>query len=161
MIDEHILAYCAGIIDADGTIGIKKNTYSMRIIGDSTQPSYSERICVKQVEAEAIDLLHKIFGGYRFTSKPSTKNGKLLHGWQVTDLKATKTLTMVLPHLRIKKAQAINCLNLRVLKDISKEKRVAKGRGHVGAAPRSKKISDKMEEHYKFAHELNGNKGGD
>lgn len=76
------LAYCAGVVDSDGTIGIKKSTYSMRVIKDSTQATYSERVCVKQVEGSAVDMLYSMFGGYRFTEKSSTQKGKPLKGWQ-------------------------------------------------------------------------------
>jgi hypothetical protein len=37
--DKLILAYLAGVLDSDGTIGVKRSTYSMRVIGDSAQPT--------------------------------------------------------------------------------------------------------------------------
>jgi len=74
------MAYLAGIIDADGTIGIKRSTYSMRH-GGSSQPVFSERVCVKQVTPEVIDLLYETFGGYRFTAGPGSRNGRPMHGW--------------------------------------------------------------------------------
>jgi hypothetical protein len=149
------LAYCAGVIDSDGTIGVKCNTYSVRVIGDSKQPTYSERICVKQVEPEAVDLLSRIFGGTRYHAAPSVKRGKWLYVWQVTDLKAARCLAALLPHLRIKAEQARNCLALRLDKEISKGQRVAYGRGHVGAAARSPELSQTMEARYQRAKELN------
>lgn len=149
------LAYCAGIIDADGTIGIKRNTYAMRVVGDCGQPTYSERVCVKQVEPHAVDLLHSLFGGYRFTAKASTKGGKPLEGWQVTDLKAAAVLRAVLPFLRIKAEQARNCLALRTIKERSKKARVAKRRGHMGSARRTPEHSTNMEALCARAHELN------
>lgn len=139
------LAYLAGVIDSDGTIGIKKNSYSRRVIGDSTQDTYSERICVKQVEPFAVDLLHAIFGGYRFIADPNAKRGKPLHGWQVTDLKAIATIKAIRPFMRIKHRQADVCLELRRIKTISKKVRVAKGRGHVGGGYRPIELTDKME----------------
>jgi len=148
-------AYIAGVFDADGTIGIKKSTYSVRVTGDSNQPTYSERVCLKQVEPQAVDLLHGLVGGYRFTAKPTAKKGRPLHGWQATDLKAAKFLKAILPYLRIKRAQAENCLELRKLKERSKKARIAKGRGHAGAASRPKEISDAMERLCEKAHKLN------
>lgn len=150
-----LLAYCAGVVDSDGTIGVKRQTYSMRIIGDSAQPSYSERVCVRQVEPQAIHLLHELFGGYLSVCDPSARRGKPLFQWQVTDRKAARTLRSLLPYLRIKRAQAENCLALRQIKERSKRRRVAKGRGHVGASPRLAVHSDQMEACYQRAKTLN------
>lgn len=155
MTKRATLAYCAGIVDADGTIGIKRNTYAARVVKDCAQATFSERVCVKQVETAAIDLLHSLFGGYRFTAKPSARRGRVLHGWQVTDLQAATCLRALLPFLRIKREQAANCLSLRAIKERSKRARVARGRGHVGAAARRPELSAAMEAAYVRAHELN------
>jgi hypothetical protein len=152
---ETDLAYAAGVIDSDGTIGVKRNTYSMRVVGDCGQPTYSERVCVRQVEPEAVELLHAMFGGRLGHSKPSVKRGRSLYEWQVTDAKAAACLTALLPYLRIKSKQAENCLALRSVKESSKRARVAHGRGHTGAAPRSQEHSTAMEWHYQAAKELN------
>lgn len=153
--DQAILAYCAGIIDADGTIGIKRNTYSMRVVGDSKQPTYSERVCVKQVEPQAVDLLHTSFGGYRFVAKPTAAQGKALQGWQVTDLKAHAFLVAVRPFLRIKHRQADNCINLRIIKNASKKERVAAGRGCAGSKARAPEHGAEMQRLCDLAHALN------
>lgn len=150
------LAYLAGVIDSDGSIGIKKSTYSMRVVGDSKQPSYSERVSIKQVEPEAIDLAYSLFGGYKFRQKPSAPNGKFLNGWQVTDKKAIAVIKAILPFLRIKKKQALNCISLRKIKNDSRKSRLAFGRGHVGAASRSPKHSQAMAECWQKALMLNG-----
>jgi hypothetical protein len=152
---REVLAYRAGVIDSDGTIGVRRSSYSMRVIGDCGQATYSERICVKQVEPQAIDLLHSLFGGYRRIEKPSAKYGRSLHSWQVTNLKAAACLRALLPFLRIKRAQAENCLKLREIKEESKLARMARGRGHRGAAPRPAKITEAMELAYVHAKELN------
>lgn len=152
---DTTLAYLAGVIDSDGTIGIKRSTYAMRVRKDAGAPMYSERIAVKQVTPEAIDLLKLTFGGYRFVTKSSLKNGRLLHGWQVTDLAAAKCLTAIRPFLRIKTAQADNCLALRSVKDRSRAERTPFGRGHVGGIARSEGASAEMEGLYVLAHELN------
>lgn len=149
------LAYCAGIIDADGTIGIKRSTYAMRVRGDAGAPVFSERICVKQVTPEAVDLLKRLFGGCRGIDSPSAKRGKPLHVWQVTDRQAVTCLRSVLPYLRIKRMQAENCLALREVKEQSKVAKVARGRGHAGAAARPLHLTSAMERHYEKAKALN------
>lgn len=152
---RDVLAYCAGVIDSDGTIGVKRSTYSMRVRGDARQPIYSERVCVKQVTPEAVDLLHGLFGGRRAIDKPSSKRGRHLHVWQVTDKRAAECLAAILPYLRIKKRQAENCLELRRLKDESRIARTCFGRGHVGGKARPAEISDAMDAVHAQAKALN------
>lgn len=148
------LAYCAGVIDSDGYIGIKKSTYAMRVVGDCKQPIYSERVGVKQVEDQAVSLLYSLFGG-TIRLENRTK-GLPLHTWQVTDKKAAACLNAILPYLRIKKEQAYNALRLREAKEESKRTRVAFGRGHAGSASRSKNHSVLMGNLYERAKWLNG-----
>jgi hypothetical protein len=149
------LAYCAGVIDSDGTIGIKRNSYAMRIVGDCGQASYSARICVRQVSTEALDALSKAFGGSIRPAKTYAKRGRLMWQWEIRDAIAERALTALLPYLRIKRAQAENCLALRKLIADSKRARVAFGRGHAGAAPRPAHITEAMELAYLRAKELN------
>lgn len=149
------LAYCAGVIDSDGTIGVKKNSYAARVIGDCTQASYSARICVRQVSIQALTVLQETFGGSVRPAKTYTKRGRLMYSWEIRDQLAERALRRLLPHLRIKKEQAKNCLYLRQLIAHSKRVRVKRGRGHVGAAPRPIEITQGMEQAYLRAKELN------
>lgn len=153
--DEIVLAYLAGVLDSDGTIGIKRNTYGVRVVGDSRQPTYSERIHIRQVDIEAIQLFSDTFGGNIGITDPYAKRGKTLWNWGQTDLKATTTLVYLLPFLRIKKRQAENCLALRELKEQSKKARVSLGRGHRGSSSRPKELGDAMESLFLKAKELN------
>lgn len=130
------------------------STYGMRH-SNGSQPTYSERVCLKQVEPHAVDLLTENFGGYRFIAKPSAKRGRPLHGWQVTDKKAATFLAAVRPYLRIKIRQAENCLALREVKERSKSARVAKGRGHVGSAKRPADLGAEMDRLHATAKRLN------
>ena len=153
--DEISLAYLAGVLDSDGTIGVKRNTYGVRVIGDSAQPTYSERIHIRQVERAALDLFAATFGGKIGVTDPNAKRGRPLFNWGQTDRKAASTLAALLPYLRIKRAQAENCLALRAVKERSKVARVAPGRGHAGSASRPLDLSEAMERHYIRAKELN------
>lgn len=148
-------AYCAGVIDSDGTIGIKRNTYSVRVVGDSRQPTYSERVCVRQVTPEAVTLLQQLFGGSLGPRKAQTENGRPLWEWCTTDRNAALCLAALGAFLRIKREQAANCLALRDLKERSRKQRMAVGRGHAGGAPRSPELSAQMEALYQRAKELN------
>ncbi|MEE9401292.1 MAG: hypothetical protein V3V32_04660, partial [Dehalococcoidia bacterium] len=81
---------------------------------------YSEKVGMKQVKPEAVDMLHQYFGGYHRIEKSSAKNGKPLHAWSVTDKKAVACVRAVLPYLRIKRQQAEILLALRVSKSESR-----------------------------------------
>lgn len=111
--DETIKAYLAGVLDSDGYFTIRRSTYQMRVRGDATQPVFSEKVGIKQVQPHAIDLLFEYFGGYRRMEKPSAINGKMLHAWSVTDKKAIAVVQELLPYLRIKHRQAEILLELR------------------------------------------------
>jgi hypothetical protein len=149
---SETLAYLAGVIDSDGTIGVKLNSYAAK---SGWQVSYSERVHIRQVTREAIDLLAETFGGNVGIEDPHAKRGKPLYRWGVTDKRAVMVLEALLPYLRIKREQAQNCLDLRVVKEASKVQRLAPGRGHVGGAVRSEAITAAMRYHHLRAKELN------
>lgn len=65
--------------------------------------------------------------------------------WQVVDRKAAEFLVAALPHLRIKRAQALLCLEMRELKVVSRAARFANGRGVRGGGARPAWISEEME----------------
>ncbi len=115
--DALVLAYLAGVLDSDGYFTVRRSTYAMRVRGDAGAPIYSERVGCKQVQPEAIELLHEYFGGYRSIQKPSAKNGKPLHSWMVTDKQAAAVALALLPYLRLKRRQATLLLNLRASKN--------------------------------------------
>lgn len=99
--DRLAIAYCAGVIDSDGYIGVKRNPNS-----------YAARAMVKQVEPAAIDLLHETFGGYRSTAPPSAERGRPLLTWEVHSASAGRACEALLPYLRIKRAQAENAIEV-------------------------------------------------
>jgi hypothetical protein len=87
--------------------------------------------------------------------KPTAKKGRPLHTWQTTDIKAADCLLAIMPYLRIKREQALNCLDLRAVKERSKSARVSRGRGHRGSAPRTDEHSSLMEKAYQKGKALN------
>ena len=117
----EVLAYLAGIIDADGCIRVsKQKPYACQ---GRTTPGYHARVHVRMVEREAIDLLDATFGGHVWTQKPSLTRGRPLHVWDVSDAKAQRALELLLPYLRVKRAQAENALALRRLRAESSKHR--------------------------------------
>ena len=114
--NKTTLAYLAGAMDSDGHFSIKRNTYSMRIVRDSGQPSYSERVGIKQVTPHVPELLKETFGGTLGRQKASTANGKPLISWEGTNKIAATCTRALLPYLRIKRRQAELLLELRATK---------------------------------------------
>lgn len=112
------LAYIAGLMDADGYFTIKRNTYSVRVIKDCVNPTYSERVGIKQINNEAIEIIYNNFGGYYHIEKPSCENGKRLYALEIRNLKAHEFIKQIYPYLIIKKKQASILLELR--KEIQK-----------------------------------------
>lgn len=149
------LAYLAGAMDSDGCISVKRSTYAMRVRGDAGAPVFSERVMFKQVTPEIPTLLKEMFGGSFRVDNPSTPRGRKLYSWQATDLRAVECLRALLPYLRVKRAQAENCLALRKVKERSKKVRVAKGRGHAGGAVRPLALTDEMEALFAQAKAMN------
>lgn len=138
-----LFAYAAGVIDSDGSIGIRRETHAMRA-GRATQPTFSERVTIRQLEPEAVDLVHTLFGGCRSVINGKTKRQKL-QSVQLVDRQACSLLAATLPYLRIKRHQAELCLEMRVLKEESRRARFAVGRGHRGGGKRPELLSAAME----------------
>ena len=115
--DAEVLAYLAGIIDADGCIRISKD----KPTSDRVTPSYHARVHVRMVERAAVDLLDATFGGHVWTQKPNAARGRQLHVWDISDAKAQHALELLLPYLRVKRAQAENALTLRHLRSNSRK----------------------------------------
>lgn len=104
--NELDLAYLAGVVDSDGYIGVHRRK------AGQWAANYQPRVQVKQVTPQAVDLAESVFGGHRFLAKASLPNGRPLHVWQVHSAAAGRVCELLLPHLRIKRAQAENVLTL-------------------------------------------------
>lgn len=154
MSGETLLAYLAGIVDGEGSISVRRSTYAMRH-GNGGGAAFWERVKVKMVDPEAVDLLYAAFGGSRRTEASSAKRGKPLHAWEVTGWGAHHALEMLFPYLRVKRAQAENCFALRKAIEASKKERIRPGRGHIGSAPRSELATALMEGCYTRSRGLN------
>ncbi len=150
-----VLAYAAGVIDSDGSIGIRRSTYAMRVRKDAFAPVFSPRVLAKQVTPEAVTLLKDTFGGALMLQGASVTRGRPLHYWEIHSRAAVACLRLILPHLRIKRRQAENCIALYALIERSKRERVAFGRGHAGAATRDPALTAEMEALYQHAKSLN------
>lgn len=92
------LAYAAGIIDGEGCICIGCSLTRRKT------PVYSFVVEVQMSDREAIDWLHKTFGGslYEYLKFGRRK----VYRWQVGTNNAKRFLMTVIPYLKVKQKQA-------------------------------------------------------
>jgi hypothetical protein len=148
---ETTIAYLAGIVDGEAYVGIKRARRK-----DSVSPIYHERIQVRMLDGEAIQLLAATFGGSLYREKPHANNGRPLVCWQASDALAARILTELLPYLRVKRSQAENALALRVSKN---DPRARLRGGPTGRAMPAEVLAVRQEL-YEQGKRLNA-KGGD
>src|SRR3990167_2210675 len=114
MATEIEIAYCAGLIDCEGYIGIKKSKAYRNLTGRVT-PGYHAILMVRMVNEEGVRFLAETLGGWYYPEKPHLKYGRLLHTWQIGHKKAECALRLVLPYLRVKRENAETVIALREL----------------------------------------------
>jgi hypothetical protein len=107
------LAYCAGIIDGEGYIGIKRSKPGTR--KDMKSPQYNARISMRMVHEGAIRFIAETLGGWYWKEKPHSNNGRPLYAYQATDKACQGILESVLPYLLVKRESAQTVLELRRL----------------------------------------------
>ena len=107
------LAYCAGVLDSDGHIGVHVNWYRVRSLGDAKQPTYQPRCSVKQLDHQAVELLHELFDGHLYVDTTNVRGSRRpINVWQVHSASCRRVLDALRPHLRIKCRQADLALEL-------------------------------------------------
>lgn len=111
----ELLAYCAGVMDSDGHIGVHVNSYKVRSgkWADSKQPTYQPRVTVKQCDTGAIDVFHALFGGHRYLDTKNRKgSARPIDTWNVHSKSVRRVVEPIRPYLRIKQRQADLVLEL-------------------------------------------------
>jgi hypothetical protein len=99
-----LLAYMAGIIDGEGTIGITKVTPKRY-----TNPRYTARIHFGNVNKDVVEMFANKFGGS--VKEERVPNRKLMYRWYRVGNPITKDIVETLiPYLVIKRPQAENVL---------------------------------------------------
>ena len=124
--DELTLAYLAGCMDSDGYFTIRRDDYPVRA-GKQLTPTYQEQVGLRQVTPFVPTLLHSLFGGSLYVTKPSTPNGRPLVSWHANSIKASTAVRALLPFLHVKTEQANTLLLLRDDKDQRKHSRGVNG----------------------------------
>lgn len=110
---SDLLAYCAGVLDSDGHIGVHVNWYRVKTQGDAKQPTYQPRCSVKQLDHQAIELFHDLFDGHMYVDTSNVRGSRRpINVWQVHSASCRRVLEALRPHLRIKTRQADLVLEL-------------------------------------------------
>ena len=94
------LAYTAGIVDGEGSIGIRKRRNNRGVV------YHVVTLEVSNTDPALIVWLHKRYGGTVNQHRQQMANSKVLFRWIVSAVKAGSILQVLLPYLVIKKAQA-------------------------------------------------------
>ena len=115
------IAYCAGLIDGEGYIGIKRASATER--SDRQTRGYHARIVVHMVDEQAIKFLAETLGGWYYPEKQVTPQRRPLFKYQATDAAAERILRTVLPYLKVKRMSAETVLRLRDLQANAKQHR--------------------------------------
>lgn len=112
---ELILAYCAGLLDGDGSFFIGKENGPIRK-AKGYSPSYSPNIGLSEVGRNSVDLLKNLFGGYigktkAYLAKDGTQRQEFFR-WRLDRGNSCKNcIEQLLPYLILKKDRAQYLLN--------------------------------------------------
>lgn len=102
-------------MDSDGHIGVHVNWYKVRSgkWADSKQPTYQPRCSVKQLDPEAIEVFHALFGGHCYVDSGNARGSRRpINTWQVHSAACGRVLRELRPFLRVKARQADLALEL-------------------------------------------------
>ena len=113
---ETELAYLAGIVDGEGSIGAHWRSHSSVNIQVNIQ--------VGMTQVGAVELFVKVFGGHIHIEKRVTKSGKPIYKWRLNCRKAADCLEKLLPYLIIKREQARDAI---ALARMHRERHLGKG----------------------------------
>lgn len=107
-INRDDLIYLAGLIDGDGCFFISKRTKPTA--AGLTQ--YMLKLQVQCINEPFIDNLHSYFGGVKIVNRKKPPR-RSLYGIEFTGKLLTQMCELLVPHLRLKKPNAENMLEMR------------------------------------------------
>lgn len=141
-ISVNDLIYLAGLIDGDGCFFISKRTLPTK--AGLTQ--YMLKLQVHCITESFIDELHAKFGGVKVTykKKPPRRN---LYGVEFTGKLLTQMCELLLPHLKLKKPNCANMLEMRRTYN-----------GHGGRIEVPQEVLDIRDRCFAFSRQINTHK---
>lgn len=90
------LAWAAGIVDGEGSIGLYPKTRS----------SWQFSLQIASTDPHMVPELAGMFGGRVYCLEPRQQQSRRQLGWWVTGPEAVKLVALLLPHLRTKRLEA-------------------------------------------------------
>jgi hypothetical protein len=101
------LAYCAGIIDGEGSICVTKTKPQQA----RTNPLHAPMIRVGMVEREVLEFMQETFeSGYLYDEgvRKDRPTNQFIYRWRVTNRdEVIRIINMILPYLIVKRRQAL------------------------------------------------------
>lgn len=105
--NDNLLAYMAGFVDADGSIGIVTVSKIKRCIA---------KITVTNCNYEVMNIFSDQFGGKIREKNNKNPKWRTCYEWSLTNNKAKSVVEVLLPFLKIKKEQAKLVIELQNLR---------------------------------------------
>lgn len=102
--DEVTRAYIAGLVDGEGCISISR---------DRRGVSYHLRVEISMVNKSVIQFLHNSLGGGFYRHNKARGRQREDWSWRVFGQRAYNVLKLLLPYLRVKKANAMLGIDFR------------------------------------------------
>lgn len=102
----EVLAYAAGFIDGEGSIGIARANPRKGWHSRGTTPRYEAHVTVVNTVREPMEWLYQEFGGHLRNKKPGKEGWKPQYCWVISNRRAVSVLRELLPYLKVKRSQA-------------------------------------------------------
>lgn len=93
--------YIAGFFDGEGSVSIATNHTK------TSRKNYYLKVQIANTFKDLLDQIKDNYGGYIWEVKKKTSHHKQSYVWVVVSRQAERFLTDILPHLLIKKPQAL------------------------------------------------------
>lgn len=107
----EVLAYAAGFIDGEGSIGISKAMPRPGWKTRNTTPVYEVTLTVVNTVEAPMAWLHAEFGGSLRLKKPAANRWRPQWCWVLGNRQAADFCRMVLPYFKVKHRQAQLCID--------------------------------------------------
>jgi hypothetical protein len=108
-------AYLAGIIDGEGSIGIRKHIYKT---GKHNNPGFAVYLEIRMTDKDSLLHITSVFGG-NLSMKGKTKKGRTIFDYKVYGNKAVDLLKITFPYLKAKQRQARIAIDFSVLPNLT------------------------------------------
>lgn len=106
-VKPSVYAYLAGAIDADGFVTIARSSRKEGARYAHRPTYYNAKIGLTETSPIIPRLLQETFGGSMYSQQPKNPLHRRWYSWQIQNVKCMDALRKLLPHLRLKKQQAI------------------------------------------------------